>query len=107
MAQEKFIPIPESDHPPIRKKQLYFLHGYDPQYWEGLAQHGFLDAYSGVKITQTYSTPSSLQFNAIAAINSPLHHRIQTEKVPLYIDRLQGGTYYFQYSFDLILLQHY
>jgi hypothetical protein len=107
MHQDQFIPIIDSTLSSKKRGPFYFFHGYDPQYWDGLKKYGFLNSHSGVKLTQIYSTPIPLQFNELAALNSKLDELLQTQQLPFYIDRLQGGIYFHEYPYDLSLFEHY
>ncbi|MCG3150288.1 MAG: hypothetical protein PCFJNLEI_03771 [Verrucomicrobiae bacterium] len=86
---------------------MKFIHGYDERYLLGLEKHGLWNAESGLKVTQHFATPTAEKFNSLAAGGGKLQRLIRDRHCPLYIDRLQGGTFYQRYAFDLALLREY
>ena len=79
---------------------FHYLHGYMPDYWPGLVKRGLIDDTSGLKLTQHGLTAPENTFNSIAAAGGRLHALIREVNRPFYIDRLQGGTFYYAYDFD-------
>ena len=86
---------------------MKFIHGYDERYLPGLEKHGLWNRDSGLKVTQHFATPAAEKFNALAASSGQLHRLVRERHCPLYIDRLQGGTYYQRYDFAPALLREY
>lgn len=88
---------------------FHFIHGYVPgePYWDGLIKKGFIDDTSGVKLVQHAPTKPSSCFNEAAAIGTPLFEIIREANRPFYLDRLQGGSYYYAYPFELSLIEQY
>lgn len=86
-----------------------FIHGYMPNsgYWNGLVKRGFITNKSGVKITQHAMSKPQEMFNAVAAVDTELYRIIKECNRPFYVDRLQGGTYFYEYDYDLSLIDCY
>ena len=88
---------------------FHFIHGYIPgtYYWDGLVKRGLIDDSSGVKLIQHALTKPASCFNEAAIIGSPLFEVIREANRPFYLDRLQGGSYYYDYPFDSSLIDRY
>ena len=86
---------------------LRFLHGYIPEMWPGLVRRGLIDDTSGIKFHQVMDTPDPLRFNHLAKEGGELHGIIRECNRPFYLDRLQGGWWFYEYDFDMRLLNAY
>ena len=86
---------------------IRFIHGYDENFFPGLVKNGLLNKNSGLKLSQHFATPENEKFNIIAAKGGNLHSFVKENNYLLYIDRLQGGTFYSRYDFDRALLREY
>ncbi len=88
---------------------FHFIHGYLPQtsYWDGLVKRSFIDDTSGLKITQHSFTPAYAGFNEACSINSSVWQIVKEADRPFYVDRLQGGCYYYRYPFSKELIKSY
>ncbi len=86
---------------------LTFIHGYLPESFPALVRSGLFGADSGLKITHcgAHVPGSPRSFNTLAAPGSPLDAALEAYKPLFYIDRLMGGTYYYQYPWDASLLR--
>ena len=81
-----------------------FFHGYLPGVWQGYEKRGLIDENAGVRVCQAVSVPEKNQFNSIAAKGGDLWNLQAERRLPMYVDRLQGGTYYVDYPYDPALL---
>ena len=86
---------------------LRFLHGYLEESWKGYVKRGLIDDTSGVKFHQSFDTPDERRFNQLARKNGPLYEIVRECSRPFYIDRLQGGSWFHNYSYDRQLLNDY
>ena len=85
---------------------IYF-HSYHPRTWDAMVNAGLIDENAGIRFCQSKLIDNGLKFNELAAEGSWLHSLIEEKKIPLYIDRLQGGCYIDDYVYDEELLEHY
>lgn len=85
---------------------IYF-HSYHPRTWDAMVNAGLIDENAGIRFCQSKLIDNGLKFNELAAEGSRLHSLIEEKKLPLYIDRLQGGCYIDDYVYDEELLEHY
>lgn len=86
---------------------FHYLHGYMPDYWAGLVRRGFIDDASGLKLTQHGLTAADNTFNSVAREGCPVHSIVREANRPFYVDRLLGGTFYYDYRFDPGLINLY
>ncbi len=86
---------------------MIFFHTYEADYWAGLQKHSLLGTDTGIKLTQCAGMGPGDMFNVAASPDSRLHRLISEAKSPFYIDRLQGGSFYYSYPFDTALLEEY
>ena len=91
----------------VKNKNMKFLHGYIKEQFAGLVKHGMINNTSGIKFHQHVFTPEELRFNNLAAKNTELYNIIKEHNRPFYIDRLQGGWWYYKYNFDEKLVREY
>jgi len=86
---------------------FHYIHGYQAEYWPGLVRAGLIDDTSGLKLTQHGLTDPGNTFNALARAGGAVHAIIREANRPFYIDRLQGGTFFYPYRFDAELVRLY
>ncbi len=84
-----------------------FLHCYHPKVWGAQVQAGLVLENDGIRFCQSITNPEELLFNNLAKKGSELYNILKQRKCPFYIDRLQGGTYIFDYEYDKDLLEEY
>ena len=84
-----------------------YFHGYHPDVWDAMVEAGLIDENAGIRFCQNKMLTDDLKFNILAAKGSKLHQLIEERKMPLYIDRLQGGAYIDDYVYDCELVDHY
>jgi len=84
-----------------------YLHCYMPQTWDAQVRTGFIDEHSGIRFPQSIDIPEHTKFNNLAAIGGELHSLVRQERMPFYIDRLQGGCYIENYPYDMHLIRAY
>ena len=70
-----------------------YFHSYHPALWEAMVNAGLIDEHAGIRFCQSKLINDDLKFNELAAEGGKLHALIEETKMPLYIDRLQGGCY--------------
>ncbi|NLA77460.1 MAG: hypothetical protein GX851_06490 [Clostridiales bacterium] len=88
----------------VNKSRFVFFHGYDEKAWEGFVLRGLIDRNSGIRVCQSLLLPESKKFNSVAARGGKLFRLIDENNFPWYIDRLQGGGYFENYSYDMRLI---
>jgi len=86
---------------------MKFFHVYNDWHIKALEKNGLLNRDSAFKIQHVFSLPIELQFNNYAAKGTPLHSLIKENKIPFYVDRIQGGVTYYKYDFDKDLIREY
>lgn len=84
-----------------------FLHSYHPKVWEAQVKAGLVLENDGIRFCQSIMNPEELMFNNLAKKGGELYNILKQRKCPFYIDRLQGGTYIFDYKYDEELLKEY
>ncbi len=84
-----------------------FFHGYLPEVWEAQIKRGLVGDNDGVRIIQTSNTSIDRQFNEIAKKGGALYDLILGQNLPMYVDRIQGGDYFYDYDFDKDLINDY
>ena len=84
-----------------------YFHPYIPQMWKGHELRGLIDAHAGVRFCQSADLAQQDKFNQLAAVGSPFEQMIAKTKMPMYVDRLQGGSFWHEYTYDKDLLHHY
>ena len=80
-----------------------------PEIWQGILKNGFIDKTSGIRLPLNieYENLSDRLFNNIAKKDGTLWNIIKDGDLGLYVDRLQGGIYYFDYRPDKALIEDY
>ena len=86
---------------------LTYLHCYSGDLFEGFEKNGLLKKSFGVRLPHAIDFPKEAQFNNIAAKGGALYNLVKEHRCPLYIDRLQGGCYIYNYPYDMALLDEY
>ena len=81
-----------------------FFHGYLPQVWQAYADRGLLDENAGLRVCQVVTVEPERQFNQIAKKGGDLWNYQKENRLPMYVDRLQGGCHYYAYPYDRALL---
>lgn len=84
-----------------------FLHGYMPKLWEAQVQAGLVLENDGIRFCQSILIDEELKFNNLAKVGGDFYNLVAQRKCPLYIDRLQGGHYIEDYSYDTELIAEY
>lgn len=85
-----------------------FFHCYSPKLWAGYEKNGLLRGKYGVRFPMSIrNTELGGDFNDLARRGGELYNIIKERKAPLYIDRLQGGDFIYEYDFDEELLCEY
>ncbi len=86
---------------------MKFFHVYNDWHIKGLEKNNLINEDTGFKIQHVFSMPGELKFNKLAAKGGKLHSIIKENKIPFYVDRLQGGITYHEYAFDKDLIREY
>ena len=86
---------------------LTYLHCYTEELWTGYEKNGLIRKNAGIRLPHGIDNPAEAQFNNIAAVGSRLYNYIKEQGCPFYVDRLQGGTYIYDYPFDKELIAEY
>lgn len=84
-----------------------YLHCYKPEYWDAMVEHGLVNDNAGVRFMQSITLEEKEKFNNLAAKGTKLYNLLNERKCPFYIDRLQGGCYIENYSYDMDLVNDY
>ena len=79
-----------------------YFHTYFPDAWEGFVKNGFIDEYAAIRFPHSISGKDYIDFNSVAAKDGEFYNLVKSLKCPMYIDRLEGGSYYYDYAFDQI-----
>lgn len=88
-------------------KSFTYFHCYSDELWEGYEKNGLLDVSFGIRLPQGAQIPNEKKFNEILKKGGFLHSYIKKHRCPLYIDRLQGGSYIQDYEYDQELIEEY
>ncbi len=86
---------------------MKILVAYRPDYLKALVRNGMIDGLTGFRVTMNCRVPEEVKFNQIAAKGGELYELVLRQGNPFYVDRLQGGSFYKKYDYDLELLRHY
>ena len=85
-----------------------YFHCYIPKLWAGYEKNRLLRGRYGVRFPMSVrNTELGGDFNEVAKKGGELYKLIKEKKLPLYIDRLQGGDFIYHYDFDEELLAEY
>ncbi|MBE6690368.1 MAG: hypothetical protein E7590_03680 [Ruminococcaceae bacterium] len=88
-------------------KKFCFYHPYHPMTWQAMIDQGLVREGDGVKFNQSLLIGGELKFNNLAAKDGELYRYLERTGAPLYIDRLQGGSYIEEYPYDMELIDEY
>lgn len=77
-----------------------YFHCYHPETWKAQKECGLINEHAGVRFMQTATLPEKLKFNNLAAKGSSFYNMMLENRLPMYIDRLQGGVVFEDYKFD-------
>ncbi len=83
---------------------MKFFHGYHPLVWDAQRKSGIFIDGDGLRIPMENTMEKARMFNDVAKKDSHLYNIIKNEKLPFYIDRLQGGQIIMDYPYDMNLL---
>lgn len=86
---------------------MIIIHNYSPIYTKKLFELGMAKKGDGFKITQAFTTKPEMLFNAVAQPGGELYELVKNNASCFYIDRLQGGVYFFDYTFSEELQEEY
>ena len=84
-----------------------YFHAYMPENWKGQELRGLIDEHAGVRFVQLDDLEADHKFNNLAAVGSPLYKMMEETRMPMYIDRLQGGCFLENYPYDWELVKKY
>lgn len=84
-----------------------YFHCYMPKTWQAQVNCGLIDENAGVRFLQSSINPDNEKFNVVAAKETPFAKMMEEQRLPMYIDRLQGGIYYENYNYDEELVKYY
>lgn len=84
-----------------------YFHCYLPETWDAQIKSGLIDRQAGVRFCQSLMIDEKLKFNRLAAKGGRLWNIVREGGLPLYIDRLQGGSYFEGYDYDQTLVRAY
>lgn len=84
-----------------------FFHCYKPETWEAEVKAGLINKNSGVRFNQNSRNVLHGGFNEVAKKDGALWNIVKDNDFPLYIDRLQGGTFLINYPYDMKLIDEY
>lgn len=84
-----------------------YFHAYMPENWKGQELRGLIDEHAGVRFCETIDLADDHKFNNLAAIGSPYYNMMKETRMPMYVDRLQGGCFLENYPYDWELVKEY
>ncbi len=84
-----------------------YYHCYLPETWEAQVKAGLIDEHAGIRFMHSSIASQNDKFNVTAAMGSDFQKMMAKKKLPMYIDRLQGGIFFEEYEFDKELLAYY
>lgn len=84
-----------------------YFHSYMPESWEGQVLRGLIDEHAGVRFCESLDLEETHKFNNLAAANGAFYSMMKESRLPMYIDRLQGGCFLENYPYDQGLLAQY
>ncbi len=88
---------------------FHFVHNYIPHtdFWNGLIRRGFIDDYSGLKLTQGLQTTYEDSFNRLASPGGEVCAILSEGDRVFFVDRMQGGSCIYPYQYDPELIDFY
>lgn len=87
-------------------KKLVFFHPYSEETFDAMLAAGFVREGDGIRFPQSLLVKPEKAFNAQTR-GSKLYEYVKRTRAPLYIDRLQGGSYIEEYPYDMALVDEY
>lgn len=84
-----------------------YFHCYLPETWEAQIKAGLVNEHAGIRFSESIDIEERLKFNRLAGKNGTLYNIVRNERMPFYIDRLQGGCYIENYPYDMTLVNEY
>ena len=86
---------------------MIIIHNYYPKYTKKLLELGMAKKGDGFKISSTFCQKPELLFNEVAKVGGELYEIVRDYGSCFYVDRLQGGSYFFAYPFSKELIKTY
>ncbi len=84
-----------------------YYHCYLPETWDAQVKAGLIDEHAGVRFMHSSMANENDKFNVTAAMGTDFQKMMAEKRLPMYIDRLQGGIFFEEYDFDQELLDYY
>ena len=84
-----------------------YYHCYMPETWEAQEKCGLIDENAGIRFMESMEVEEKNKFNILAAKGGDFYNMMKERRLPMYIDRLQGGVYFEDYDYDMELLEDY
>ena len=84
-----------------------YLHSYMPETWDAQVKAGLINQNAGVRFCQSIDIEERLKFNVLAKKGGALYEMLRIQRLPFYIDRLQGGCFLEKYPYDMALVVDY
>lgn len=84
-----------------------YFHCYLPETWQGQVDRGFIDEHAGIRYPQNLLQKEEYKFNTLAVKGGDFWKLVESTRLPMYIDRLQGGGHWEGYSYDMELVNEY
>ncbi len=82
-----------------------FFHGYDSKLWDCFVKRGIINSNAGIRFCQNLMLPEEKKFNRLMKEDKKLKSLVHDERLPVYIDRLQGGAYIDTCRYDMELIE--
>lgn len=82
-----------------------FFHGYDSKLWDCFVKRGIINSNAGIRFCQNLMLPEEKKFNRLMKDDKKLKSLVHDERLPVYIDRLQGGAYIDTCRYDMELIE--
>lgn len=84
-----------------------YMHTYMPENWKGQILRGLIDEHAGVRFCENIELAEDHKFNNLAAVGTSFYHMMKETRMPMYIDRLQGGCFLENYPYNWELVKIY
>jgi len=84
-----------------------YFHAYMPETWDAQVRCGLINEHAGVRFCESIDLKEEYKFNHLAAVGTPFYQLMEETRMPMYIDRLQGGCFWEDYAYDWELVQKY
>ena len=76
-----------------------YFHEYFPQAWQGYEKNGFVDELTAIRLPHSWASKDYVDFNTLAVKDGAFYNLVKDLNCPLYIDRLLGGAYFYDYPY--------